>query len=292
MNKRNLGVIGVISSAICFGLVPMVTQTLKDMGGTTLSVAFCRFFLSLVPIYLYLKIKKVPMAITKRQFAKICLITVAGYGGTALLLFFSYNYIPTGMATTLHFSYPAMVIVFSMIFLREKIKPIKLLCVAMCITGMIMFYDGGASINLFGIAIAFISGNTYAFYILYLDKSELKEMDSLKLIFYMNVISSVLVGAITIAAGEMILPFSAYGWFLAVLFAVGVSFVAVLGFQIGVKYTGGQSAAILSTFEPITSVIIGVLVYGESFSIKGFIGCVLILAATVIVALIKEENQP
>ena len=65
-----------------------------------------------------------PLSITKRQFAKVCLITIAGYGGTSLLLFFSYNYIPTGMATTLHFCYPAMVIVFSIVF-SEKGKAAK-----------------------------------------------------------------------------------------------------------------------------------------------------------------------
>ena len=88
----------------------------------------------------------------------------------------------------------------------------------------------------------------------------------------------------------MILPFSAAGWAAATAFAVCVSFIAVLGFQIGVKYTGGQSAAILSTLEPITSVMVGITVYGESFSAKGVAGCVLILAATVIVAMIKEDG--
>jgi EamA-like transporter family len=232
----------------------------------------------------------VPLSITKKQFAKVCLITIAGYGGTSLLLFFSYNYIPTGMATTLHFCYPAMVIVFSIVFLREKVRPLKLLCVAMCLAGMFMFYDVGGNISLTGIFLAFISGNTYAFYILYLDKSELKEIHSLKLIFYMNTVAAVLIGAVALAKGQMILPFSAAGWAAATAFAVCVSFIAVLGFQIGVKYTGGQSAAILSTLEPITSVMVGITVYGESFSAKGVAGCVLILAATVIVAMIKEDG--
>ena len=151
------------------------------------------------------------------------------------MLFFSYNYIPTGMATTLHFCYPAMVIVFSIVFLREKVRPLKLLCVAMCLAGMFMFYDVGGNISLTGIFLAFISGNTYAFYILYLDKSELKEIHSLKLIFYMNTVAAVLIGAVALAKGQMILPFSAAGWAAATAFAVCVSFIAVLGFQIGVK---------------------------------------------------------
>ena len=292
MNKRNFGVAAVIVSAICFGFVPMFMQYLKSMGATTLSAAFCRFFLSLLPMYCYLKIKKVPMAVTAKQFGKICLITVAGYGGTSLLLFFSYNYIPTGMATTLHFCYPAMVIVFSIVFLRERVKLFKLLSVAMCLVGMFMFYDGGADISLMGIFLAFASGNTYAFYILYLDKSELKNMHSLKLIVYMNTLGTLLTGAVALSMGEMSLSFPVSGWIFASVFAVCVSFIAVLGFQLGVKYTGAQSAAILSTLEPITSVMVGVVIYGERFSVNGIIGCVLILAATVIVAVKQDEDEP
>ena len=135
MSKRTVGVAAVIISAVVFGFLPLCVTYLKGEGGTTLSVAFCRFFLSLLPIFIYLKVKKIPLAVTKKQFAQLVLITVAGYGGTALLLFFSYSYIPTGMATTLHFCYPVMVIVFSAVFLREKIKPLKILCVSMCMIG-------------------------------------------------------------------------------------------------------------------------------------------------------------
>lgn len=291
MSKRTIGIIAVIVSAICFGLVPMFMKVVCAEGGNTLSGAFYRFFLSLLPLYVYLKIKKIPLAVTKTQFMKICLITIAGYGGTSLLLFFSYNFIPSGMATTIHFVYPAMVILFSIIFLKERVKTIKILCVALCMVGIILFHNGEAAVSLLGILLAFASGNTYAFYVIYLDKSELREMPSLKLIFYMNSVASVLIFAVSMATGQLRVALTPTGWAAALLFAISVSFIAVLGFQIGVKYTGGQSAAILSTFEPITSVIIGVLVYGEKFSPKSIAGCILILLATVLVAKTKENDD-
>ena len=93
---------------------------------------------------------------------------------------------------------------------------------------------------------------------------------------------------------QFVFRWEAADWMFAFVFATAVSFIAVLGFQIGVKYTGGQTSAILSTFEPITSVIVGIIAYGESFSARGVIGCVLILTATVIIACLKEDvkEQP
>ena len=107
----------------------------------------------------------------------------------------------------------------------------------------------------------------------------------------MNFVAAVLTGAVAIITGEMKLGFDMQTWAIATIFATVVSFVAVLGFQLGVRYTGAQSAAILSTLEPITSVVVGIVAYGESFSPRGVAGCILILAATVIVAVKKEDGQ-
>jgi len=75
---------------------------------------------------------------------------------------------------------------------------------------------------------------------------------------------------------------------VAVFLAVSASFIGVLGYQVGVKCIGPQNTAILSTFEPITSVILGILVYQESFSLRTLFGCLCILSSVVIVAKMKD----
>lgn len=289
MSRKNKGLVALIASAVCFGFVPMFMKAVCAEGGNTLSGAFYRFFLSLLPLYIYLKCKKTPLAISGNEFLHVCIVTIFGYGGTSLLLFFSYNFIPSGLATTIHFAYPAIVIFASTVFLREKAVPGKIVCALVCIAGMSLFYDGEASASLPGIALAFASGCTYAFYTIYLSKSCLRDMPSIKLIFYMNSVATVLIFVTSVLAGEFTVGLSAYGWAAACVFAVSVSFIGVLGYQLGIKYTGPQNAAILSTFEPITSMLVGIILYNESFTIKTALGCVFILAATVIVAFIKED---
>ena len=55
-------------------------------------------------------------------------------------------------------------------------------------------------------------------------------------------------------------------------------------FQLGIRYTGASTAAILSTLEPITSVILGVLVLGELFTARKIAGCLCILLSVVLIA--------
>ena len=288
MNTRTKGFLATVVSATFFGFIPLMVKVVCSGRGNTLAAAFYRFALSLPALYIYLKVKKIPMRITKTQLRDIVLITVLGYGGTTLILFSSYNYIPLGMATTIHFTYPVFTILGCVIFLHEKIKKMKVFAVALSFGGILFFYNADGSVSLPGMVLAFASGMTYAFYTIYLRESSLKDMDSVKLIFCLNTVGAAMMGAVALIAGDFTVGLTPAAWAVAVFLAVSASFIGVLGYQVGVKCIGPQNTAILSTFEPITSVILGILVYQESFSLRTLLGCLCILSSVIIVAKMKE----
>ena len=288
MNTRTKGLLATMISAGFFGFIPLFVKTICAGGGNSVSTAFYRFFLSAPILYIYLKAQGISMRITRTEFAKIALITIFGYGGTAVLLFSSYNFIPSGMSTTIHFMYPVFTILGCMIFFKEKVSPLKLLCVALCFGGILLFYNGESGGSVLGMALSFLSGVTYAFYTIYLEKSGLQKMENLKLIFYMNTVAAAMILVMALLTAQFTLRLTPLAWGTAVFFATATSLIGVLGYQIGVKCIGPQNAAILSTFEPITSVIVGVLVYREAFSARTLLGCLCVLSAVVIVAKMKE----
>lgn len=288
MNTRTKGLLATMISAVFFGFIPLFVKTICAGGGNSVSAAFYRFFLSVPVLYIYLKAQGISMRITRTEFAKIALITIFGYGGTAVLLFSSYNFIPSGMSTTIHFMYPVFTILGCMIFFKEKVSPLKLLCVALCFGGIPLFYNGESGGSVLGMALSFLSGVTYAFYTIYLEKSGLQKMENLKLIFYMNTVAAAMILVMALLTAQFTLRLTPLAWGTAVFFATATSLIGVLGYQIGVKCIGPQNAAILSTFEPITSVIVGVLVYREAFSARTLLGCLCVLSAVVIVAKMKE----
>ncbi len=288
MNTRTKGLLATMISAVFFGFIPLFVKTICAGGGNSVSAAFYRFFLSVPILYIYLKAQGISMRVTRTEFAKIALITIFGYGGTAVLLFSSYNFIPSGMSTTIHFMYPVFTILGCMIFFKEKVSPLKLLCVALCFGGILLFYNGESGGSVLGMALSFLSGVTYAFYTIYLEKSGLQKMENLKLIFYMNTVAAAMILVMALLTAQFTLRLTPLAWGTAVFFATATSLIGVLGYQIGVKCIGPQNAAILSTFEPITSVIVGVLVYREAFSARTLLGCLCVLSAVVIVAKMKE----
>lgn len=150
-----------------------------------------------------------------------------------------------------------------------------------------MFYDGNGNINFMGIFLAFASSITFAFYTIYLDKSGLKEMNTVKLTFYLCSIAAVMMFIFSIITKTFTIHMKPLGWLMSLFLSLSVG-LGVNLFQIGIKIVGPQSTSILSTFEPITSVIIGVLILNESFGIRTFIGIGAILIAVILISIFDK----
>ncbi|WP_313757037.1 DMT family transporter [Tissierella sp.] len=288
MNTKLKGTLSVMISAIIFGSMPLMAKIVFKEGGNPTSLAFYRFLLIIPFLYILIKRKKEEtLKITKEELKKIILVGTIGYGATALLLYLSYNYIPSGMATTIHFVYPIFVILGCILFFKEKPNIIKIIAVILCVLGVLMFYDGNGDINFIGIFLAFASSITFAFYTIYLDKSGLKEMNTIKLTFYLCSIAAVMMFIFSIITKTFTIHMKPLGWLMSLFLSLSVG-LGVNLFQIGIKIVGPQSTSILSTFEPITSVIIGVLILNESFGIRTFIGIGAILIAVILISIFDK----
>lgn len=291
MNQRTKGHVLVILSAVLFGFNPLIAKTVYANGGNFVKLTFLRLFLGTPCLFL------IQRATSRASFSlpgserKKLLLCSFGYALTPVFLLSSYYYISSGMATTIHFIYPVLVLLACAIFFRERISAVKGGSCALCMCGILCFYTPGAMGNASGIALAFISGITYAFYIVYLSKSGLQSLPPYLLGFYLSAFGSIEVAILLLFTRNLAFPFTPLGWCLSIVYAV-VSVVATLTFQVGTKYVGPQNASLLSTFEPLTSVIVGVLVFHETIGGRSFIGVLSILLAIALLAAGEKPRHP
>lgn len=288
MRTKSKGVLAVIISATIFGIMPIMANFVYKNGGNPIGLAFYRF-LFVLP-FLYFVIKKdesMDLHVTKEELKGIILVGVLGYGSTALLLFMAYSYIPSGMATTIHFMYPAFVILGCILFFNGRTNLIKLVSVVFSILGVLMFCDSSANINILGIIFAFASSITFAFYTVYVDKSLLRNINTIKLTFYLCLIATIMMFIFSLVTGNLILKINPAGWLMILVLSLSVAYASSL-FQIGIKIIGSQRASILSTFEPITSVLLGILLLNENFGIRTIFGILFILVSVTLISLFDK----
>ena len=80
-------------------------------------------------------------------------------------------------------------------------------------------------------------------------------MKPFKTNFYMSLVSAVMVFVLSLATGTFVLFHSIRGWAAAFGFSFMLIVVACVLFPLGIAMTGAQKTAILSTFEPLTSIV-------------------------------------
>lgn len=278
MNKMK-GIALVILSAVIFGITPTMAKYTYTHGSNPVMMTMFRSLLPIPIILAFLLFKKIPIKIPAKTLGKISIIALIGSTVTSVMLNMSYNYIPVGMSTTPHFVYPTFVSILCFLFYKEHIDRAKILALMISSAGILCFFQGGANGSLVGILLALGSGLTYAFYMMSVDKWGIKDMHPMVFSLYTCLFVSIytfLYGAMTNQVTFDLTPLS---WLYTFIVAVSVSVGANAFLQVGIRYTGASTSAILSMFEPITSVVCGVLILNESLSGVKLLGCALILFA-------------
>ena len=170
------------------------------------------------------------------------------------------------------------------VFLKAKLKVPQLLSVILCIVGIAMFYNPNDELNPMGSLYALLSGVTYATYVLSLYSLKKKNIPIFRLSLYVASICSVVMLGVCALTKQLTIPHTVTGWLLTIFFAFALNVGAVVLFQRGTFIVGGSRAAILSTFEPITSVVAGVVIFSETISAFTIAGTVFVIGASIIIA--------
>lgn len=284
------GYLLIIVSAMLFGTMPLFAKNIYALGGNALSLVFYRTVLAVVPFFVLAKyVAKVPIALKKKEWPTLLLL-VAGFVLTPLLLYESYYYIPSGAATTLHFSYPLFITLIAGIILRKGVSAVEKICTALVTVGMLLMLDLEVLTSAKGSSLALLSGLTYAVYTVVLGEGNLRDMNLFKLGFYLMFFSSLIVGTIGLATDRLVwqLPFQA--WIILIAFSLVITFGAVIMYQVGVGHIGAKKAGLLSTLEPIVSIFIGLLLMNEHLRRKEWIAITLILISTVMLVTWRREK--
>lgn len=286
------GLIYAVVSSSTFGLVPLFAIPALKAGVSVHSVVFYRFAISALLVGVVLLARRENLRIEKRQLPVIAGFAFL-YAATSFLLTQSYLYIPSGLATTLHFLYPVLVTILMVVFFKERLSVPVAVATLLALGGIYLLSGSeGGEINPTGMALALTTVLTYASYIVGLNRSSIGRIDSLKLTFYILATGSLFFLANLLVRGEGLAPVPSWTTGIDLfLLALVPTLISNLTLILAVKHIGSTTTAVLGCMEPLTAVVMGILFLGESCSqIQAWgIGIILVAVTTVIVARNPEE---
>lgn len=289
MNDKVKGyVLGIIAAA-SYGTNPLFALPLYADGMNPDSVLFFRYLAAIPVVALIMVIRGRSFKVSLRQFG---MLAVMGFlmAVSSLSLFMSYTYMDAGIASTLLFVYPVMVAVIMVGVYKERISKVTIGCIAVVLVGISMLGRGeeGASLSLIGVMIVMVSSLSYAVYIVGINKSSLDKVPTLTVTFWVLVFGALVFSVrLMLPSVPLTMPSpTANQWLvwgcvagLAIL-PTAVSFLCTTG---AIQYIGSTPTAILGALEPVTAVVIGIFVFGESLSILDVVGIILIISAVSVI---------
>lgn len=292
MNNKLKGILYISFSAMSFGFMPIFAKLAYKSGAGTFEVLFLRFTIAVIILLFYLKLKKIDFHVTKYQLSILIILGLFGYCATTTCLFLSYKYIPVGLATSLMYIYPVIVTIFSIVLYSEKTSLYKILALFSSVCGVtVMTFSSNGLLSFKGIFLALMSSIFYSFYVLGASNKEIKKINSFLMTFYISIISAVGLFVIGITTNNMNLNnINAKCLIYITLLSIISTVIALMTFLEGVRLIGPSKASIISTLEPLVSIISGYLILNEKISIKLGIGSFLVILSVII--LMKESVQP
>lgn len=291
MDAKLRGTVCGIAAAVFYGTNPLGAMNLYANGISTNSTLFYRFGIAVIILGVMMAVQRKSFALTRRELATLAILGVF-MSTSSTTLYFSFNFMDVGIASTLLFVYPVMVAVIMATFFHEKVTAATVIAILLSLAGIALLNQtgDGTSLSLWGVTLVMLSSLTYAIYIVVVNKSSLR-MSSVKLTFYVLLFGLFTIYGYTLAMGETVqLLVTPKQWLYATQLALMPTVLSLVLMVIAVHDIGSTPTAIMGAIEPITAVAIGVIVFGENFTPRLAIGIVLILTAVLLIIGGKEMS--
>ena len=284
----------IITAGILWGTSGLFVHALVPYGFTSLQMTAMRGIVAIISMSLYCLFTD--KTLFKISFFETLLSVLSGLSmyGTSCFYYMSMRASSVSTAVMLMYTAPIIVMVFSVIFLGEKLTKIKLSAVACMLVGcaFVSGIIGGFKFDAWGIAAGFLAGLSYSSYNI-LTKIQMRkgvrpQSASLYCFIFMGILSIVFsepaeLFSITAKNPMQILPFFVgIGLFTTVL--------PYLFYTFAMRILPAGTTSALAIVEPMSATIFSIMFLSEKPSVFSVAGIILIIAAVLMLGLCKSDE--
>ena len=281
-----------IITGIAYGLNPLFAMPLMNEGASTESILLFRYSIAVILLGAFLLLKRETFKINMRQ-AFVLLSLGLLFTASSILLFESYKYIASGLATTLSFLFPVFVAII-MVFLKVVPSIPVWLAIAATFAGVVIMSagDGTQTVSALGVFLASASAFAYALFIVVINRSKsISTISDSLLTFYALLVGAVVFSVMSLTSDSELLTGldSTMAWVNLVGLAVIPTIVSMATLAVSTRNIGATKTSVLGVFEPITAILVGTLVFGEAFTSNIVIGISISVIAVLFMIVVTKR---
>ena len=291
MTKQTRGIINDIVSGVSSGLIPLFSIPVIAAGMGNVSILVYRFLFGSIAMLGMLLLRKTDIRISISELLRIIILS-AFYIGTALATLECYHYLSSGIATALVYTDPIWCAIIGLLFLGDKFSLKQTSSIILATVGVMMMtgvFTEDGTFSALGLFWGLMSGLSYALYLIFVPRLNLKRIPSLKLTFYVFFIGMILLAAYNITTeGRIETVPDTECWINIILLGLIPTALSNICVTMSLRLIDSTIVAILGAFEPLTAMVIGILVLGDPWSLLSLSGAALILLAVAILTILPK----
>ncbi|MCD4722250.1 MAG: DMT family transporter [Desulfobacula sp.] len=282
-----LGIGLILISAASFGAMAIFAKFAYLSGISPHSLLFYRFVIAVMVM--------LPIAVLqKRRFPKgkdlytLIAMGAIGYAGQSYCYFTALTLISPSLVAILLYLYPVFVAVLSVFFLNETLTKNKLFALCSAISGTILVIGLETNGNMKGVMLGIGAAVIYSVYTI-AGARVMSRNDAFTSSLVVITSAACFYLFYNIKAG-FFFPTACLCWMNIMAIAILSTVVAIYTYFQGMKLSGAVNASMLSTFEPVTTMVLAALFLGQHIGWLQMIGTALILSSAVLVAIHSKSD--
>ena len=291
------GALLCLASAAAFGAMGIFGKLAYDEGATVGTLLAVRFLLAAALFWVLAATTGAAhhlRALAPRDLALALALGGIGYSAQAGAYFAALERLDASLLSLLLYTVPAMVTVAAIVLGRERANRRTAAALVLASAGLtlVLAGAGAGALDPLGTVLGISAAVIYSTYILTSASiaGRVGPIVLSALVCTGAATTLTLAGAVggDVQLGEV--SATGYGWLAGI--AVVSTVAAVSLFFAGLKRVGPTAASILSTAEPVTTVLLAFLVFGESLSPVQLAGGALVLAAVFVLSAAASAGDP
>ena len=293
-NPNSLGVALIIVSSIGFGLAPTFATFSYRNGGNAVGTLLARFT---VATLLMLIVRKVSSRQAKWPrpllFGQLFLLGALGYFTATILYFTAIQNIDSGLAITIFYCNPVIVVLLSWWLLGNKPSRIIVWCLVSTLIGVTIAAGQVGNADTLSVILVLIVAVEYAFYMI-ISSKVLPKVDlftGVTIVMFGAASSFAIYALFAPSSVEVIFPNAINGWVSVLMLAVVATVIPTATLYAGMNLIGTGKTAVIQTFEPVASILAGVIFLSEPLTLPRIIGATFVIGAVGVLATAESRSS-
>ncbi len=296
-NKNLLGVALIIISSIGFGLAPTFANFSYDSGANAVGTLLARFSAATLLMLVVRKIIPLKSEIKSKWprpvlFGQLFLLGALGYFIATILYFTAIENIDSGLAITIFYCNPVIVVLLSWWLLGIKPSRIIVWCLASTLIGVMIAAGQVGNADMLSVVLVLIVAVEYAFYMI-ISSKVLPKVDlptGVTIVMFGAATSFAIYSVVTPNSVTVVFPGTTAGWVSVLMLAVIATVIPTATLYAGMNLIGTGKTAVIQTFEPVASIVAGVIFLSEPLTVPRIVGATFVIGAVGVLAVVESRG--